>query len=50
MNNQFIPAERLRVFISSAQSDEGIFSWSNVRQRVKQYLGGGDYETWDVFF
>ena len=39
MNNQFIPAERLRVFISSAQSDEGIFAWSDVRQRVKQYLG-----------
>jgi len=39
MNNQFIPAERLRVFISSAQSDEGVFAWSDVRQRVKKYLG-----------
>ena len=38
MDNQFIPAERLRVFISSAQSDEGLFAWSDVRQRVKKHL------------
>ena len=33
-----IPDERLRVFISSAQSNEGIFAWSEVRRRIKDYL------------
>lgn len=33
-----IPDERLRVFISSAQSNEGEFSWSEVRRRIKDYL------------
>lgn len=33
-----IPDERLRIFISSAQSDEGIFAWSDVRRRIKDYL------------
>ena len=32
------PDERLRVFISSAQSNEGIFAWSEVRRRIKDYL------------
>lgn len=32
------PNETLRVFISSAQSNEGIFAWSEVRRRVKDYL------------
>ncbi len=38
MSDKFIPAERLRVFISSAQSNEGLFAWSDVRRRVKKYL------------
>lgn len=33
-----IPSERVRVFISSAQSDEGEFHWSEVRQRIKDTL------------
>lgn len=33
-----IPDERLRVFISSAQSNEGGFAWSEVRRRIKGYL------------
>lgn len=33
-----IPNERLRIFISSAQSNEGIFAWSEVRRRIKAYL------------
>ena len=33
-----IPDERLRVFISSAQSNEGGFAWSEVRRRIKDYL------------
>lgn len=33
-----IPDERLRIFISSAQSNEGIFAWSEVRRRIKAYL------------
>lgn len=33
-----IPDERLRIFISSAQSNEGIFAWSEVRRRIKDYL------------
>ena len=33
-----IPDERLRVFISSAQSNEGEFVWSEVRRRIKDYL------------
>ncbi len=33
-----IPDERLRVFISSAQSNEGGFAWSEVRHRIKEYL------------
>lgn len=32
------PDERLRIFISSAQSNEGIFAWSEVRRRIKDYL------------
>lgn len=32
------PDERLRIFISSAQSNEGIFAWSDVRRRIKDYL------------
>ena len=38
MDNPFVPTERLRVFISSAQSAEGGFAWSDVRQRVKKHL------------
>ena len=38
MNNYDIPDERLRVFISSAQSNEGGFAWSDVRRRIKDYL------------
>lgn len=33
-----VPDERLRVFISSAQSNEGGFAWSVVRRRIKDYL------------
>ena len=33
-----VPDERLRVFISSAQSNEGGFAWSEVRRRIKDYL------------
>ncbi len=33
-----IPDERLRVFISSAQSNEGGFAWSEVRRAIKDYL------------
>lgn len=33
-----MPDERLRVFISSAQSNEGGFAWSEVRRRIKDYL------------
>ena len=38
MNNYDIPDERLRVFISSAQSNEGGFAWVEVRRRIKDYL------------
>ena len=38
MCNNDIPDERLRVFISSAQSNEGIFAWRDVRRRIKNYL------------
>lgn len=33
-----VPDERLRVFISSAQSNEDVFAWSEVRRRIKDYL------------
>ena len=33
-----IPDERLRVFISSAQSNEGGFAWREVRCRIKDYI------------
>ncbi len=33
-----VPDERLRVFISSAQSNEGGFAWSAVRRKIKDYL------------
>lgn len=33
-----VPDECLRVFISSAQSNEGGFAWSEVRRRIKDYL------------
>ena len=36
--NPIIPSERLRVFISSAQSDEGLFAWSDVRRKIKDKL------------
>ena len=35
----YIPPERVRVFISSAQSNENGFAWSEVRRRIKDYLG-----------
>ncbi len=38
MCNHEIPDERLRVFISSAQSNEGGFAWLNVRRKIKDYL------------
>lgn len=38
-----VPSERLRVFISSAQSNEGGFAWSKVRRRIKDYLGECPY-------
>ena len=38
MANNEIPNERLRVFISSAQSNEGGFAWCEVRRRIKDYL------------
>ena len=37
--DKYLPSERLRVFISSAQSNEGGFAWSEVRRRIKDYLG-----------
>ncbi len=33
-----IPDERLRVFISSAQSNEGGFAWGTVRRKIKDHL------------
>ena len=36
--DKYLPSERLRVFISSAQSNEGGFAWSEVRRRIKDYL------------
>ena len=33
-----LPSERLRVFISSAQSAEGLFAWSDVRRKTKDKL------------
>lgn len=33
-----LPSERIRVFISSAQSNENGFAWSDVRRRIKDYL------------
>ena len=33
-----LPDERLRIFISSAQSNEGGFAWGTVRRRIKDYL------------
>ena len=33
-----LPAERIRVFISSAQRDENGFNWSEVRQKIKNTL------------
>lgn len=38
MEIPFIPSERLRVFISSAQSNEGVFAWSEVRHRIQDCL------------
>ncbi len=38
MHKNEIPDERLRVFISSAQSNEGGFAWSEVRRRIKDHL------------
>ena len=38
MSNFDLPDERLRVFISSAQSNEGVFTWLNVRRKIKDYL------------
>lgn len=34
----FIPSERLKVFISSAQNDENGFSWTETRKRIKEYM------------
>lgn len=34
----YLPSERIRVFISSAQSNENGFAWSEVRHRVKDCL------------
>ena len=34
-----VPDEHLRVFISSAQSNENGFAWSSVRRKIKDYLG-----------
>ena len=34
----FLPSERIRVFISSAQSNENGFAWSDVRHRIKECL------------
>lgn len=33
-----IPAERLSVFISSSQNNEGVFAWGDVRRRIKNHL------------
>lgn len=38
MKKDFIPGERLRIFISSAQNNENGFAWSDVRQRIKTCL------------
>lgn len=38
MAADFAPSERLRVFISSAQSPEGLLVWSEIRKRIKEYL------------
>ncbi len=42
-NEYFIPSERLRVFISSAQSNENGFAWSAVRRRIKDCLSQCKY-------
>ena len=38
-----VPDEHLRVFISSAQSNENGFAWSSVRRKIKDYLGECPY-------
>ena len=38
MNITFIPEERLRIFISSAQNNENGFAWTDTRKRIKEYL------------
>lgn len=38
MGETVIPEERLRVFISSAQSNENGFAWGDVRRRIKECL------------
>ena len=38
MSEEFFPRERLKVFISSAQSEEKGVIWKDVRQRIKDYL------------
>lgn len=39
----FLPSERIRVFISSAQSDENGFAWADVRKRIKDSLASCVY-------
>ena len=34
----YLPSERVRVFISSAQSNENGFAWGDVRRRIKESL------------
>ena len=43
MGETVIPEERLRVFISSAQSNENGFAWSDVRRRIKECLSACPY-------
>ena len=38
-----VPSERIRVFISSAQSDENGFAWADVRKSIKESLAGCVY-------
>lgn len=43
MENSFVPEERLRVFISSAQNNENGFAWSDIRRRIKLCLSECPY-------
>ncbi len=43
MDAKFIPQERLRVFISSAQNNEKGYAWSETRKKIKAHLAECPY-------